>query len=89
MSMIIHGGERVNRAYILIAPLDGFCRASGQEVTIPIGATVWVTNIKSALGLYVVLWGSEEIWLALKDVLKNGTATGDPAQEVPSPKAPS
>lgn len=47
----------------LMQPLEGYCRDTNKVVRIPTGATITATTIKTVVGLCMILWGAQAIWV--------------------------
>ena len=49
--------------YRLAQPLEGYCRDTNKMVTIPSGATITATTIRTVVGLCMIFWGAQAIWV--------------------------
>jgi len=61
----------VDTTYRLTHPVDGFCRQTGKITTIPAQAILFPTAIQSTIGLCLVFWGAQEIWVESADLRRH------------------
>ena len=53
--------------YRVIRPIEGFCRNTGSEITVPPGAIVIPIGIPTVIGLLKVRWTTYSIWISADD----------------------